>query len=529
MYVEMGHEAKRLRLQSELDSQKTQADRNRMGQFATPTALAREMLTFGVSLLPSDAPVRFLDPGIGTGSFYSALRSIASADRIERAEGFEIDAHYCLPAQQLWAGAPLKIHLADFTTAQPPGADAERFNLVICNPPYVRHHHISREHKRRLQDAVTRVCGLRTSGLTGLYCYFLLLSHEWLAQGGVGGWLVPSEFMDVNYGKAVKRYLLNEVTLLRIHRYDPEDVQFEDALVSSAVIWLRNDKPPADHAIDFTFGGSLASPHLSRMVRSEALSRESKWTRFPVSTARPVANRITLGDLFTIKRGVATGSNDFFILSRSRIEEGGLPIECFKPILPSPRHLPQGEVAADAQQNPLVEPQLFLLECRLPEGDIRERYPALWQYLQSGKPEVAQRYLCRHRNPWYAQEHRPPAPFICTYIGRRNGANGRPFRFILNHSRATAANVYLLLYPKPLLARELAADAGLAHRIWERLNRIGPEALVAEGRVYGGGLHKLEPSELGSTPADSLLALLPQLRVSLVHQTGLFRAGEERR
>jgi hypothetical protein len=42
--------------------------------------------------------------------------------------------------------------------------------------------------------------------------------------------LIPSEFMDVNYGAAVKRYLLNKVTLLHIHRFDPHDVQFGDAL-----------------------------------------------------------------------------------------------------------------------------------------------------------------------------------------------------------------------------------------------------------------------------------------------------------
>jgi hypothetical protein len=46
--------------------------------------------------------------------------------------------------------------------------------------------------------------------------------------------------MDVNYGKAVKHYLLSRVTLLHIHRFDPNGVQFADALVSSAVVWFRN-------------------------------------------------------------------------------------------------------------------------------------------------------------------------------------------------------------------------------------------------------------------------------------------------
>lgn len=34
---------------------------------------------------------------------------------------------------------------------------------------------------------------------------------------------------------------------------------------------------------------------------------------------------------------------------------------------------------------------------------------------------------------------RPPAPFVYTYLGRSDKKSGRPFRFILNNSKATAA------------------------------------------------------------------------------------------
>jgi hypothetical protein len=140
---------------------------------------------------------------------------------------------------------------------------------------------------------------------------------------------------------------------------------------------------------------------------------------------------------------------------------------------------------------------------------IQSDHPRLWHYLQRGVEQgVPQRYLCRHRALWYAQEHRPPAPLLCTYMGRRSD-RGRPFRFILNWSAATAANVYLLLYPRPALARAMACDPTLLPRIWSALNRLPVDVLLQEGRVYGGGLHKLEPRELARLPLAALDLALP--------------------
>ncbi len=502
------YEARRLALQTKLDAEKTPEQRNIMGQFATPTVLAKDILAYAVSLLPEVAPIRFLDPGIGTGSFYSALRASVPAKRIKAAEGFEIDPHYTLPAQDLWTKTPLKIRMTDFTTAVPPAEDQERFNLLICNPPYVRHHHIVNGEKVRLQDASEQACGVRIAGLAGLYCYFLALSHAWMSEDGIAAWLIPSEFMDVNYGRTVKRYLLSKVNLLRIHRFDPNDVQFADALVSSAIVFFRKQPPPADHQVQFTFGGMLADPKISRLIPAKELKKENKWTRFPVAEIREKHNGLTLGDLFRIKRGLATGDNSFFILTHDQIGEHQLPWEFFRPILPSTRYLKGNHIKADKDGNPVLERQLFLLDCRLPEEDVKLRYPTLWAYLQTGKPDVSERYLSRHRKPWYSQENRPPAPLICTYLGRSNKKNGRPpFRFILNESKATAANVYLLLYPNPALARALATDKRLARKIWTWLNSIKAEELLGYGRVYGGGLHKLEPNELASVPADQIARL----------------------
>ena len=49
------------------------------------------------------------------------------------------------------------------------------------------------EEKLRLRELAERITGLRLSGLAGLYCYFLLIAHGWLADDGLAAWLIPSE------------------------------------------------------------------------------------------------------------------------------------------------------------------------------------------------------------------------------------------------------------------------------------------------------------------------------------------------
>jgi adenine-specific DNA-methyltransferase len=506
-------ECRRLQIQAELDAGRTRADRNKLGQFATPPALALDILQQAHRLLPSESAVRFLDPAFGTGSFYSALLQVFSTERIASATGFEIDPYYGDKARDLWRNTPLDLRIEDFTRAIPPTGPDEASNLLICNPPYVRHHHLASEEKTRLQELVQQVAGIRLSGLAGLYCYYLCIAHAWMAKDGIAGWLIPSEFMDVNYGQALKKYLLNRVTLLRIHRFDPGEVQFDDALVSSAVVWFRMAPPPANHTVHITYGGSLAAPTESRVISAEALQRAPKWTNWPPALHHTNDDRraqTRLSDLFTIRRGLVTGSNGFFMLTPETITRYQIPERFLKPILPSARYLTTDEIAADESGNPLLEPRLFLLTCDAPEAEIQARYPLLWQYLQTGvEAGVNKGYLCRHRTPWYRQEERPPAPFLCTYMGR-DTQRDKPFRFILNHSRATAANTYLLLYPKPRLAAYLREHPQRLRQVWQRLGQITPAVLKGNGRVYGGGLHKIEPSELGNARIDAIAEALTE-------------------
>lgn len=497
-------EALRQEKQKRLDTLKTAAERNKWGQFATPFDLALSLARYAHKVL-GEGSIRFLEPALGTGSFYSALSQAVQSNTIETAMGVELDPLFVEAAKGLWDKHGLHLVEGDFTKQKPP---AQRFNLVLTNPPYVRHHHINSEEKERLKAQLARSLNLEISGLAGLYCYFLLQCHEWMEEQGLAIWLIPSEFMDVNYGAALRRYLAERVTLLHIHRFCPTDVQFTDALVSSAVVVFRKTLPEQGHRVRFSFGGSIESPMTDALVPLDVLLHSRKWTQFPARTDFENRDEPTLGDLFAIKRGLATGSNRFFILDSERANEWNIPSQFLKPILPGPRYLTTDVIDAHPNGDPAVSPRIYLLDCSEPEETIERRWPRFYQYLQKGREEkVAASYLASHRAPWYSQERRTPAPFLCTYMGRsRHGKH--PFRFIWNRSQATAHNVYLMLYPKSRLQEVLNDHPELCAKVFEALQSLTPGQFISEGRVYGGGLHKVEPKELAQIPAGAVLEIV---------------------
>jgi hypothetical protein len=500
-------ERKRQSRQERLDALKSAAERNRLGQFATPAVLAEDIARYAVELHSGKRErITFLDPAIGTGSFYSALLNSVRRDRVARGFGVEVDGAFAQAARDLWGERGLSVESADFTALRPPEPHM-RFNLLLTNPPYVRHHHLESGDKARLRQLVLRRRGIHLSGLSGLYCYFLLLSHDWLAEGALSVWLVPSEFMDVNYGRGVKEYLRAHVDLIRVHRFNPDDVQFADALVSSAVVVFRN-APPNAQPVEFTYGGTLSAPQESRLVARECLGVNDKWNALGNGKGGIRTENATLGDLFAIKRGLATGSNRFFIISESDARQLGIPDECVKPVFPGPRHLKQDVVEADRCGYPVLPDRRVMIDCAEPERTVKTKWPQFWRYLEGGREAgIDEGYLASRRQPWYSQERREPAPFLCTYMGRQ--IDGRQtFRFIWNKSRAVATNVYLCLYPKGAL-RQALNDGRTSHeRVFEALTRLEMNEQLHNGRVYGGGLFKMEPMELARIDAGPLALLV---------------------
>lgn len=497
------NESQRFEMQKAIDGTKSSIERNRLGQFSTPYLLARQMTAATLVFVSSVESLRFLEPSVGTGVFYSALLAELDVHNLREAVGIEIDPAYYHVAKDMWRERGLETLNTDFLEYALNPSNARRFNLLCTNPPYVRHHHLEQTQKVELQRHVLDRLGLQVSGLSGLYVYFVLLADAVLDDDAVASWLIPTEFFTVNYGKVLRQYLSQHVTLLSIHQFDPEDVQFDDALVSSCVVTYRKRRPNEKTRLLYTYGGSILNPSISREIVIAKADGSERWS---FSTSAPQlhrsgSNELTFGDLFTVKRGLATGANDFFIIDPETVKKYSIPTDFLRPILPSPRHLASPLIERTLDGMPAGMSPMFLLACTQPPEVIEHHYPGLWAYLQSGmEQKIHERYLCASKEVWYYPEQRHPSLYLATYMGRASGKSEVPIRFFLNLSDALVTNVYLHLYPKSDLVNLLSGERQRMVDLLNALNRISVADIVQNGRSYGGGLHKVEPKELLNLP-----------------------------
>lgn len=501
-------ENERLQLQDALDSERSPEERNKWGQFATPPALADDIMRYALSLCDEE-PVSFLEPSSGSGSFISALyRNLSESGQAESVSGIELDPRFAEVARNLWGPFGAEIFEGDFLTENPV-ADGS-VSLLVANPPYSRHHHLSSDQKAVYRVEAERHLGITPSGLSGLYLYFILRAHQYLKEGAISAWLIPSEFLDVNFGRELKHYLKEKVTLRRIHRFEPDDEKFADAMVTSSVVVFENRVPSGDEAIELTSGGTVTAPARMVALSRDDLPFEAKWT--PAFSGKSIIRDVAVprfDSFFKIRRGIATGGNKFFVLPREKIEELGIWSANVVPMMPASRYLKSNVVETDRDGFPSNVPQLGLLSTQATEDTIEDVDPRLAGYFASASETVRNGYLVRSRNPWYKQEHRDPAPFLLTYMGRSRDVEAKPFRFILNKSKAIATNGYLMIYPIGPLQAALDRELTTLEDIHEVLLSITADDLRDGGRVYGGGLHKVEPKELAAMDASAIASLIP--------------------
>jgi adenine-specific DNA-methyltransferase len=458
--------------------------RRQRGQFFTPPTVAAAMTRWAC---PPSVQGNFLDPAVGAGIFIRQALALHPT-RALTYYGYDIDAEV-LHLAQATLGASVQVQLArqDFLAAP----IHRKFAAIVCNPPYLKHHAIP---DKAAVFARLRAEGLELPQTTNYYCLFLLRACQLLAANGRCAFIIPSEFLNADYGIAVKRHLLACGLLRGIILFDFKTQVFDGILTTACILLLENTPPEADIRL-----AVLHDPQaLPALLEAWGTAVNDGWQRLPVGALDPArkwrnyfhaeetasASLVPLAQLARCMRGIATGCNDYFTLSQQELDRYGLQLATVRRCVTRARDAMQLVFDA-AQLDDLAAQQrkVYLI-------DFGERPDAAGQaYLARGEAlGIPQRFLPRHRRVWHAPENRPAADLWVQVFSR-----GR-VRFILNAAGAANLTCFHGLYLAP-------AARPWRRLLWLYLNTpLCQELMRQERREYGGGLEKFEPRDIERLP-----------------------------
>ena len=466
---------------------RTAAHSAKLSSFLTTPRLAKAVVESALEYLQQNEPIRFLDPSIGPGIFYAKLRQLIDESLIEKALGIERDMKIASSTSARWQGTPMKVQSGDFLEQ----TGSPTFNLLVANPPYVRSQKLNKSFAMLRRDLERRL-NISMDGRSDLYVYFVLAAHAWLSETGVAAWLLPSEFLVTNYGSALRQYLTSEVQLLRVHTFDNESALFDNARVSTTVVIYRKGRSLDGPSVELTNGGTLAAPTASTTMSSVELQKQERWNWETLHRGAAPRGTITLGELFEIQRGIATGANGWFVLSAEKKDDIGARDTWVRPLIPKSRHLTSN--VFDLSNAGVPADNLYLIDTDEPIDSLQRTSPSFAEYLMAAARDVGGRALVSSRKPFYRQERRTPPLFAFVYMAKADVPSSR--RFIWNRGQGAILNNYLGLTPREPLRRWLDSDPANIKTLHALLTSLPASELELHGRRYVSDLLKLEPSEL---------------------------------
>jgi len=400
----------------------------------------------------------------------------------------------------------------------------ERFDAILCNPPYTRHHHLPEAYKAMWATQMEQQFGLRLSRFSSLFAYFLVQAARMLKPTGRMAFITPAVVFEASYSRQVKEFILRHLRLRAIITFHESLSVFEGVDTAACITLLEGPtSPPVEQVINVevrewpgietlleavTTGGTSVAPWGTiRPTMRQELQPRRKWTIIPRENNHFDSNRfVLLAQIARVMRGIATGANNFFVLSDAEVKEWGLNPRYLRPVLTRNREASGYVFDHDDFERLGREGKkrwLLYLTGSVQPGTPEERYIRYGELLG-----LHTRSLVRTRSRWYEMEQREPASIYFTYLSRKRS------RFIYNRAGVLALNVFLCVYPEPAIAEnEMALKALLAVLNSTTLK----EALRHVGRSYGGDTVKLEPRELDRLPVLNPLRLDETECESLAH------------
>lgn len=466
-----------------------------MGQFWTPDWIAESMVRYA---LGGDSNHVF-DPAHGMGAFFVAAKKLESElGRRISFYGTDIDPELIAEIKkqgELSSKDLSKLQLADFTEI----ALNEKYDAIVVNPPYIRHHRISADKKTKLREIARTHLGLELDGRAGLHVYFLILSLLSLKENGRLSFIVSSDICEGVFAKSLWDWISANFRIDGVLTFTGKATPFPGVDTNPIIFFIRNS-PPAkkfswakviernDKAINKWVNSSFKKNALTQDLLIHERSLDEALSTGLSRVPQLEKAEFTLGDFVYAMRGIATGNNEYFLLNQEVIKKFGIPKKYLVPAVGRTRDV-TGDVIDETTFEQLAEKGRPYNLLYIGKRDIETLPKSIRNYILHGESRgVHKTPLIASRKVWYQMEQRDPPPILFAYLGRRSS------RFIRNEAQALPLNGFLCIYPKRNVEDKL-------EELLEVINHSQVlENLFLVGKSYGSDAVKVEPRAIERLP-----------------------------
>lgn len=452
------------------------------GGFYTPEPIAEFILRWGINGSDNSD---ILEPSCGDGVFLEQLQKHQFS--YNSVTAIEIDSIEAVKANSI----PLKnksIIVDDFHTYC--NNTHQRYDLVIGNPPYIRYQYFEAKQQVEAEDIFIKA-GLKYSRLTNAWVSFVVGSSLLLKDsGGKIGFVLPAEILQVSYGEQLRKFIanfFNKINIVSFQKLVFPNIQQEVVLL---LCEKNNSNNHNIEHIELRDASELANLDINRLKspKKRIDFKSNKWTFYfleqeEIDFLENIAKTYsisTIGKFANVEVGITTGSNDFFTVPLSTLDEYDLHSYA-KPMVG--RSVQVNSVIFnmdDWKKNSKSNAKAHLLV--FPDkNNLNEKNGAVKYIAHGENAGIHKGYKCSIRDNWFVV---PSLKISDALFIRRNN-----------------------LYPKLIINEARAYTTDTMHRVFLRPN-VNLQAFTASyynslslafaevcGRSHGGGVLELMPNE----------------------------------
>jgi len=422
------------------------------------------------------------------------------------------------------------------------------FDVIVANPPYVRQELLGESEKKKIKKCLKvdfnskvlvgksskekRIITLNKN--SDIYIYFYIHAVSLLKKHGLLGFVSSNKWLEVSYGKPFQEFLLKYTKIKYIIEFD--SAVFSDLEVDTCVIILEkesdNELKESNPVRFVRVKRKISMDKLSVLLETttnidndeikinvidQGRLKPGKW--IPHLRAPPIFKKIItnplmkrLNDFSDVYRGLLTGCEQYFILSKDDVKEWKIESEFLKPCVP-PGEKIKGVVLEKSEVNQFFfDVQKYLPELRgtnalkyIQYGESLKADPKARRKKSIPIPEIQ---TLKSRKNWYSIPKMEKPSIIYPMWFRYK------FRTYLNETGAYGNNFYYHIRIEKKYEKCLAAILN---------STLIQFLLELYGRQYSGVLHLmvyelqdlpvLNPKLLTTDQVKKLTMLFDQLNI----------------